>query len=133
MRARHPLSLTLAAVTLLMASACGGRQGPRYLSTRGPEGSRQIRVEVVNDNFLDMGVFVMEGSMNFRLGDVTGKSSATFSLDLDMISPSQGLRLLADPVGSRDAYLSDPVTVNPGTIVVFNIAPALSQSYVTLR
>jgi hypothetical protein len=50
-----------------------------------------------------------------------------------MISPSGGLRLLADPVGSRDAYLSDPVTVNPGVVVVFNIAPALSQSFVTLR
>jgi len=92
-----------------------------------------VQVEVVNDNFLDMGVFVMEGSSNFRLGDVTGKSKATFTLDLDMISPARGLRLLADPVGSRDAYLSDPVTVNPGVVVVFNIAPALSQSFVTLR
>lgn len=133
MRAGRFLVLILVAVSLFVVSACGGRQEPRFLSNRAPGGDREIRVEVVNDNFLDMGIFVMEGSTNFRLGDVTGKSSANFSLDLDMISPSTGLRLLADPVGSRDAYLSDPVTVNPGTIVVFNIAPALSQSYVTLR
>ena len=94
---------------------------------------REIRVEVVNDNFHDMGIFVMEGGTNFRLGEVTGKTSASFTLDLDQISPSRGLRLLADPVGSREAYLSDAVSVGPGVIVVFNIAPALSQSYVILR
>jgi hypothetical protein len=90
-------------------------------------------VEVVNDNFLDMGIYVMEGSTNWRLGDVTGLTTGTFTVDLDQINPSGGLRLLADPVGSREAYLSDAVMVNPGVIVVFHVASALSQSYVILR
>jgi hypothetical protein len=121
------------ALVALATSACSSTSERRFIIGGGGERSREIRVEVVNDNFLDMGVFVMEGATNFRLGDVTGKNSATFTLNLDQISPSGGLRLLADPVGSREAYLSDAVAVNPGVIVVFHIAPALSQSYVILR
>ena len=129
----HRRVLWVAAVVgLLSASACAHSPDPRFMiGSRGQ--SREVRVEVVNDNFADMGVFVMEGSTSFRLGDVTGKNSATFTLDMDQISPSSGLRLLADPIGSKDAYLSDPVYVGGGAIVVFNIAAALSQSYVTLR
>jgi hypothetical protein len=99
----------------------------------GGREAREIRIEVVNNNFADMAVYVMDGASNFRLGDVIGKTTARFTMDPYKISPSAGLRLLADPVGSRDAYLSDPVTAGPGSFVVFTIAAALSQSYVVLR
>jgi hypothetical protein len=127
------LLLAAAALFAITASACSGTPERRFLIGGGGSRSREIRVEVVNDNFLDMGIYVMEGSTNWRLGDVTGKTTGTFTVDLDQINPSGGLRLLADPVGSREAYLSDAVAVYPGVIVVFNIAPALSQSYVILR
>ena len=128
-------SLALLAVAVLLALGCSSSSERRFVMEGGERGraSREIRIEVVNDNYHDMGIFVMEGGTNFRIGDVTGKSSGSFTLSLDQISPSQGLRLLADPVGSREAYLSDAVSVGPGAIVVFNIAPALSQSYVILR
>jgi len=128
----HRILLAVAAVAALMASACIGPPAPRFM-IGGGERSREIRIEVVNDNFADMAIFVMGEGSNLRLGDVTGKTSTSFTLDPDRISPSLGLRLLADPVGSRNAYLSDAVAVQPGAIVVFNIAPALSQSYVILR
>jgi hypothetical protein len=126
-----PLAAT--ALVVLTTSACSGTPERRFIIGGGGSRSQEIRVEVVNDNFLDMGIFVMEGSTNWRLGDVTGKTTATFTLDLGQISPSGGLRLLADPVGSREAYLSDAVAIYPGVTVVFNVAPALSQSYVILR
>jgi len=129
---RFPFAAALVVVAF-SAGGCATTSERSFVSTAGRRESRDIRVEVVNDNFLDMGVFVMQGASNFRLGDVTGKTSATFTLNLDQIPPSAGLRLLADPVGSREAYLSDAVTVTPGVVVVFTIAPALSQSYVILR
>jgi hypothetical protein len=127
------LLLAAAALVAITASACSGTPERRFIIGGSGSRSREIRVEVVNDNFLDVGVFVMEGSTNWRLGDVTGKTTATFTLDLDQISPSGGLRLLADPVGSREAYLSDAVAIYAGVTVVFHVAPALSQSYVILR
>jgi hypothetical protein len=125
--------LVVAGVTAFTAGACSPSSERRFIIGGAGETSREILVEVVNDNFLDMGIYVMEGASNFRLGDVFGKNTATFTLRLDRISPSSGLRLLADPVGSREAYLSDAVYVSPGVTVVFHVQPALGQSYVILR
>ena len=121
-----------AALAALFLSACMGPPPPRFI-IGGGEVSREIRIEVVNDNYADMNIFVMGNGSNFRLGDVTGKTTATFTLNPDQISPSLGLRFLADPVGSREAFLSDAVTVQPGSIVVLNIHPDLPQSFVILR
>ena len=128
-RRRHLIGVAVAALIL---SACIGPPAPRFIIGSG-EGSREIRIEVVNDNFADMDIFAIGSGSNLRLGDVTGKSTATFTLNPDQISPSLGLRLLADPVGSQSAFLSDAVTVMPGTIVVLNIFPELTQSFVILR
>jgi hypothetical protein len=126
------ISLAVFAATVFATQACIGPPAPRFV-IGGGEGNREIRIEVVNDNFADMTIMVMVEGSNFRLGDVTGKSSASFTVDPDRISPSMGLRLLADPIGSRQAYLSDEVIAGAGSIVVFNIAPALDQSFISLR
>ena len=122
----------LAAFLALSVAGCASQSGPRFLIGNRAQ-SQDIRIQVVNDNFLDMSVYAMTDGVNLRLGDVTGKSSDSFTLDLDRVSPSQGLRLLADPIGSRNAFLSDAVSVIPGTTVILNISPDLQQSFVTLR
>ncbi|MGW8267951.1 MAG: hypothetical protein ACWGSQ_16410 [Longimicrobiales bacterium] len=123
-----------AALAAFFASACAKQTAPSpFTAGEGGRQAREIRIEVVNNNFADMTIYVMESGSNFRLGDVTGKTTGRFTLDPNQISPSGGLRLLADPIGSRDAFLSDPVSAGPGSFVVFTIGAALSQSYVTLR
>lgn len=121
-----------AALAALILSACVGPPPPRFI-IGGGEANREIRIEVVNDNYADMNIFIMGDGSNLRLGNVTGNTTATFTLNPDRISPSLGLRLLADPVGSREAFLSDAVTVQPGSIIVLNIHPDLPQSFVILR
>lgn len=124
---------TALAAVLLLGSACRSSPAARFLIGSRQAVDEDIRIEVVNDNYLDMGIFVMMDGANFRLGDVVGKHSDTFTLDPSRISPGQGLRLLADPIGSRNVFLSDEVAVNPGVTVMLNISPALQQSYVILR
>lgn len=121
-----------AALAALILSACVGPPPPRFI-IGGGEANREIRIEVVNDNYADMNIFIMGDGSNLRLGNVTGNTTATFTLNPDRISPSLGLRLLADPVGSREAFLSDAVTVQPGSIIVLNIHPDLPQSFIILR
>lgn len=123
-----------AALAVLLASSCGRQTAPSpFPAGGGGREAREIRIEVVNDNFADMTIYVMGNGTSFRLGDVTGKTTGRFTMDPNQISPSAGLRLLADPIGSRDAFLSDPVIPGPGSTVVLTIGAALSQSYVTLR
>lgn len=133
---KPPGRFTLAVVALaaLLAISCTKPTASSpFTGGAADRQAREIRIEVVNNNFADMSIYVMDGARNFRLGDVTGKTTARFTLDPNQISPSGGLRLLADPVGSRDAFLSDPVSAGPASSVVFTIAAALSQSYVVLR
>jgi len=127
--------LAAAVLAALAATSCSKQTASSPFTGGGGQGreARQIRIEVVNNNFADMSIYVMDSGTNFRVGDVTGKTTARFTLDPNQISPSAGLRLLADPIGSRDAFLSDPVSAGPGSFVVFTIGAALSQSYVTLR
>jgi hypothetical protein len=126
--------LAAAALTALAVTGCSKQtaSSPFTMGAANRE-TREIRIEVVNNNFADMSIYVMDSGTNFRVGDVTGKTTARFTLDPYQISPSGGLRLLADPVGSRDAFLTDPVSAGPGSFVIFTIGAALSQSYVTLR
>jgi hypothetical protein len=124
--------LATAALVVLGVAACTGPPAPRFLIGSG-EASRDIRIDVVNDNYADMTVYVVRESSNLRLGDVVGKNSRSFTLDPDQISPSRGLQLLADPIGSRSTFTSEAITADPGSWVVFNISPNLSQSYITLR
>jgi hypothetical protein len=88
---------------------------------------------VSNDNFLDANVYVMVGGTSHRLGAVVGKTQGSFEIDPVRIGVHNGVQLLVDLVGSQAAFLSDAVYANPGSTVVLQIAPALSQSYVILR
>ena len=126
--------LATAALAAFAAVSCAKQTAPSPFTTgAASREARAIRIEVVNNNFADMTIYVMDSGTNFRLGDVTGKTTGRFTLDPNQVSPSGGLRLLADPIGSRDAFLSDPVSAGPGSFVVFTVGAALSQSYVTLR
>jgi len=128
---RGSLATTLSLV-LLAGTACTNSRMARFLLNNGAQ-SQDLRVEVINDNFLDMTVYAVGGGTKFRLGEVTGKSKASFPLDPDRIPLSHGLRLRADALGSREVFLSDRVSVTPGTTVILNLAATLRMSFVTLR
>lgn len=132
-RHRSGLLLFMGVLLSLLLSACTSAEPARRFGFGARAPQEFIRIEVVNDNFADMTIFAMGGGANIRLGDVTGKSTATFSLDPAQLSPSSALRLLADPLGSRNAFLSDEVVPGRGAVVVLNVAPSLQMSYVTLR
>lgn len=117
---------------ILAVSACTSSRTARFILGSGPR-NRPIRVEVINDNFLDMTVYAVGGGVDIRLGDVTGKSKASFTLNPDRISAAHGLRLRADPLGSRNVFVSEEVAVSAGATVVLNISPDLRMSFITLR
>jgi len=126
-------SISLAvALVILAVAACTAPPAPRFNIGSG-QASREIRIDVVNDNYADITVYVVRASSNLRLGNVVGKNSASFTLNPDQISPSRGLMLMADPIGSRSTFVSEAVTADPGSWVVLNISPNLAQSYITMR
>jgi len=132
-RRPSPVRFALMGLLLLAVAGCKtGEEEPRF-QTRGMAFDQPIPVEVDNNNFLDVTVYAMDGGANIRLGNVVGKSTERFTIDPQRITASGGLRLLVDPIGASDAFLSDRVMVGAGQIVVLRVGSLLSQSFISLR
>ena len=101
--------------------------------TNAPEGAKgAVGVLVQNQNFSDMDLYVVSEGLATRIGDVTGNSSARFTLDPSFF-PTSELRLIATPVGGNGRASSGPLNVTSGQTITFTIAPVLRQSSATIR
>jgi hypothetical protein len=124
---RAPLILL---AVLMAASACGGtRSDP---DRPDPRARQPIRLQVENQNYLDMVVSVDMGGQVIRLSMVVGNNSASMEIpsSVYMTGPIQ---LLAEPIGPRGGYRSDFLSLSPGDRVIFRIGPQLELSSVVLR
>lgn len=119
--------LSLALLTLILGG-CGRRSDP----DRPPVPVSPVQVEIENQNFNDVLVFVETGNQRIRLASVVGqdRASATIPPTLFISGP---LVFVAEPIGPREVYRSEPVSVSPGDRVLFRIGPQLAFSSVILR
>jgi predicted acyl esterase len=98
-----------------------------------PDEPDVVTISVSNSNPLDMTVYAVNQSMRIRLGTVSTASTQRFTLQLHQISPTGELQLLADPVGSRRTYTSEPIHVFAGQAVEWVLQADLRQSSLTIR
>jgi predicted acyl esterase len=98
-----------------------------------PDEPDVVTISVSNSNPLDMTVYVVNQSMRMRLGTVSTASTQRFTLQLHQISPTGELQLLADPVGSRRTFTSEPIHVFAGQAVEWIIQADVRQSTLTIR
>lgn len=98
-----------------------------------PDEPDVITISVSNSNPLDMTVYAVNQSMRIRLGTVSTASTQRFTLSLHQISPTGELQLLADPVGSRRTFTSEPIHVFAGQAVEWILQADLRQSTLTIR
>jgi hypothetical protein len=89
-------------------------------------------VFVANHNVLDIDILVMVGSSKHRLGTVVTSQNQEFVLPDQAVGTGQ-VRMIAEPVGSREAFVSDPLTVNDGERVSLEVATHLPQSSVRVE
>ena len=98
-----------------------------------PDEPDVITISVSNSNPLDMTVYAVNQSMRIRLGTVSTASTQRFTLQLHQLSPTGELQLLADPIGSRRTYTSEPIHVFAGQAVEWMLQADLRQSSLTIR
>ena len=55
------------------------------------------------------------------MGTVTSFTKRVFTLAPNFLIPSDELRLIADPIGRRGAFVSEPLLVNPGDVVEWRL------------
>jgi hypothetical protein len=110
--------------TLLSGACATNRTSEQLLAAR----DAAPLVTVRNDNWLDVVIFAVHGSSRFRVGTVAGSSTHTFRLTGDAANGSTPLQILADPIGSRSTYVTDPVTLSPGQRLELQVGSTLSIS-----
>ena len=122
--ARNVRGAMIVACLIGTVDACGKMH-------RGPMVEEDpIVVQVHNQSFPDVTVYVLPSGDPRRIGAVTGNSSAEFKLPSRMLSTGT-LQLLVRPLAGR-AYLLPPVSVSSGDEVVVTISNVPSQSTVTV-
>ena len=118
------LRATILAVLLLLA-ACAANSGPDGAGTA--TGNRAAEVQVTNNNWSDMVIYVVRGGSRFRLGRVSSLSTAEFKIPGALVG--QDVRLTADPVGLERPFRTEPIRVSPGQRVEFTVQNHLSISH----
>ena len=121
------------AVLVLLFAACGlfGRQ-PGDVS-RGEAQEAPIRVKATNLAWKNIHVYAIAGASWQSLGVLSSQGEETWELGVTLTAGRREIRLAADPVGSRRAFISDPILVEPGDLVEWTIQDNLALSSVSVR
>jgi hypothetical protein len=88
-------------------------------------------VEVTNQNWQDVTVYVLLSGMPRRLGTVASTSTQTFALPKTIANAT--IQLIVAPVGSTTSHQTDAIMVNPGDLIVWHVENALSLSSYTVQ
>ncbi len=113
------LTLTVAALVAVPAAVAQTLSEERSKTPAAV--SERTTVRVVNDNWHDITVYALRAGYRRRLGTVTSFTSRVLTLPPTLLIPSDGLRLVADPIGSRGVYVTEPLVVNAGDVVEWRL------------
>jgi hypothetical protein len=127
--ARHAL---LAVAATLLTTACSSATYPTREIARE---NAPTQIQVKNHNWMDMTVYAIRNGSRIRLGSVVSGTTARFPLPRGFDLSSGALRLVADPIGSSETFVSEPIATSSGTVVNWTIENhiALSSYFITSR
>ena len=121
----HLIGLAVAAA-LAAAPRIGAAQ-TAFAHLEGRQAEEQTtqatQVEVRNQNYLDVNVYVWSGTQRLRLGSVSGLSTRSLTIPTHLVFGITSLRFELDPVGSRGRPVTNEVSVVQGDEVVLTVPP----------
>lgn len=108
-------------VTLLIVGALAFATGCVQSRPRTP--AARTVLEVDNQGFTDMTMYVVNGGQRVRLGLATGKTTMSFTIPATVVGSGRELQFLADPVGSSRTAITEQMYVRAGETVSLVIPP----------
>ena len=83
----------------------------------------EVAVNVDNQNFLDMNVFLIRGGQRIRLGTVPGLSTRILMVRPDLIGYGTDVQFEVHPIGGRANPITETISVRPGDVIHLTIPP----------
>lgn len=112
---------------LVLSSACGASHST---PASGPEpSSDEIAVQIDNQNFNDMEIYVVRNGSRWLLGQAGGLSRTSLTIK-NAVRGDGRVRLLADPIGGNRTITTPMLVVPPGQRILWTIGsdPATSTA-----
>jgi hypothetical protein len=130
-RASFTASLLLLAAGCARSPAPAGSPSP--LASSGADSarpSRAIQVQVDNQNFSAMNVYLVTSGSRWLVGNVPGLTKTTLTVPASLAPADQQVRLRAQPIGGLGATTTPTLIVPPGQQVYWTIGsdPAMSTA-----
>ena len=92
--------------------------------------SRAVAVQVDNQNFSDMSVYLVRGGARWLVGQVGAMTKVTLTIPASLAPADRRVRLRAEAIGGRGATTTPTLMVPPGQQVYWTIGsdPAMSTA-----
>lgn len=120
------------ALWCLTVSACHPRTSVGDVAAQTSwNGSMMVRV--VNHNWLDITIYLLQGTHRDRIGVATAASTTQFRVPIRQLAAGGEYRLLGDPVGSRQVVRSEPLHAQDGDVVTWTLEDDLARSSIDVR
>ena len=127
--ANRPLTF-LVVLACLTFGACHHTSVGSAAAESGAGGAVTLRI--VNHSWLDVNVFLQQGTRRDRIGTATATSTTEFHIPLRQIEGGE-YRLFGDPVGLRETVRSEPLHAQDGDVVTWTLEDGLKRSFVEVR
>jgi hypothetical protein len=130
------ISFTGAATLLMLAAGCARSPAPAASpspatssASDSADTSRAIAVQVDNQNFAEMDVYLLNGGASWLVGQVGGMSKRTLTVPATLVPADDRLRFRAEAIGGAGATTTPVLIVPPGQQVYWTIGadPAMSS------
>src|SRR5206468_6022317 len=93
----------------------------------------EVTLRIVNHSWLDVTVYVQQGTRRDRIGTAAATSTTEFHVALRRLSIGGDFRLFGDPIGSRQTVRSEPLHAQDGDVVTWTLEDNLERSFVDVR
>ena len=88
---------------------------------------------VENNNWADMTMYLVRDGVRARLGHVTSMGRGRFVVPAPLLSGAAHVRIMADPIGSSQYWMSQPIMITPGAQVSFRLENNVQLSSFMIR
>ena len=136
---KHISQLSRGALSLALALLVGSSFGAQAAAAQEAEteksqvetikGDGSVEVQVLNNNWHDVRVYALRDGQRYRLGTVTGLTSAVLRIPRYLQPDLVGVQLLAMPIGARDRHVSPIVYVTEGDRLFWSLESNLDLSF----
>ena len=90
-------------------------------------------MNVENNNWMDVHVYMVRNGEPFPLGTVSGPGEGRLVLPSLATTPGAQVQILVLPIGGADDYLSPTLIVNPGDVLHLTVQNSLDLSSVSVK